>query len=287
MIENDEKISEYIDFPRTFEKYRWYKPILVLIVGLIIFLIFQVLLVLFFNAIYGWNFIMQIATGGYEVLNTEVGQIFTDLGVIVTIPALYFATKIVKDRPFSSYASSRGGWNFKLYFKALLIPFILFIIIEAIDVVFRGSNGTNHFTIPFFILCLILVPLQCIAEEYIFRGLFMQTFGSWFKIPILAIILQAVIFAAVHGYNSLGIIAVFISGIVFGFFTWKTNGIEVSSAIHTANNLSICLFVMFGLHSTSSTLELNDTIISVVFEIILLIIMYYVGKKTDWFGEIK
>ena len=230
---------------------------------------------------------MQIATGGYEVLNTEVGQIFTDLVVIVTIPALYFATKIVKDRPFSSYASSRGGWNFKLYFKALLIPFILFIIIEAIDVVFRGSNGTNHFTIPFFILCLILVPLQCIAEEYIFRGLFMQTFGSWFKIPILAIILQAVIFAAVHGYNSLGIIAVFISGIVFGFFTWKTNGIEVSSAIHTANNLSICLFVMFGLHSTSSTVELNDTIISVAFEIILLIIMYYVGKKTDWFGEIK
>lgn len=184
MIENDEKISEYIDFPRTFEKYRWYKPILVLIVGLIIFLIFQVLLVLFFNAIYGWNFIMQIATGGYEVLNTEAGQIFTDLGVIVAIPALYLATKIVKDRPFSSYASSRGGWNFKLYFKALLIPFILFIIIEAIDVVFRGSKGTNHFTIPFFILCLILVPLQCIAEEYIFRGLFMQTFGSWFKIPI-------------------------------------------------------------------------------------------------------
>lgn len=104
---------------------------------------------------------------------------------------------------------------------------------------------------------------------------------------LLAIILQAVIFAAVHGYNSLGIIAVFISGIVFGFFTWKTNGIEVSSAIHTANNLSICLFVMFGLHSTSSTVELNDTIISVAFEIILLIIMYYVGKKTDWFGEIK
>ena len=58
MIENDEKISEYIDFPRTFEKYKWYKPILVLIVGLIIFLIFQVLLVLFFNAIYGWNFII-------------------------------------------------------------------------------------------------------------------------------------------------------------------------------------------------------------------------------------
>ena len=27
------EISEYITFPRTFDKYRWYKPILVLIIG--------------------------------------------------------------------------------------------------------------------------------------------------------------------------------------------------------------------------------------------------------------
>ena len=85
----------------------------------------------------------------------------------------------------------------------------------------------------------------------------------------------------------MGVFVIFISGLVFGFFAWKTNGIEVSAAIHTANNLCISLFVMFGLQSTSSTVQLNDTIIAVVFEILLLVIMYYVGKKTDWFGEIK
>ena len=287
MTENDNDISGYIDFPRTFEKYKWYKPILVLIVGLFIFLIFQLVLVFIFSAIYGWEFIMQITNGGYEVLNTEGGQIFSDLGIIVLAPSLYLATKIVKDRPFSSYSSSRGGWNSKLYFKAFIIPFILYMIVGAIEVLIEGPKGTKHFTILFFILCLILVPLQCIAEEYIFRGLFMQTLGSWFKIPILAIILQAVIFAVAHSYNSLGVFVIFISGLVFGFFAWKTNGIEVSAAIHTANNLCISLFVMFGLQSTSSTVQLNDTIIAVVFEILLLVIMYYVGKKTDWFGEIK
>ncbi|MBQ6351288.1 MAG: hypothetical protein IJI42_10200, partial [Methanobrevibacter sp.] len=67
---------------------------------------------------------------------------------------------------------------------------------------------------------------------------------------------------------------------------WKTNGIEVSSAIHTANNFSISLFVMLGLQYSTSNPSLSDTATTIAFEIILFIIMYYVGKKTDWFGEI-
>ena len=287
MTENDNQNSEFITFPRSFEKYKWYKPILVFVLGLIIFLVLTLLITVIFSGIYGENIIMQITTGGYEALDNEIGQIFTDLGVIIMIPSLFLATKIVKDRPFSSYSSSRGGWNFKLYLKALIIPLILYVIIEGADVLINGAKGTSHFSIMFLIICLIIVPLQCIAEEYIFRGLIMQTFGSWFKIPILAIILQAVAFAAVHSYNSLGIIEVFVSGLVFGFFAWKTNGIEVSSAIHTANNLSLSLFVMFGLHASTSSPKLNDVTIAIVFEIILLIIMYYIGKKTNWFGEIE
>ena len=38
------EISEYITFPRTFEKYRWYKPILVFIIGAIIYLILSLIL---------------------------------------------------------------------------------------------------------------------------------------------------------------------------------------------------------------------------------------------------
>ncbi|MBQ6345403.1 MAG: CPBP family intramembrane metalloprotease [Methanobrevibacter sp.] len=280
-------ISDYITFPKTFENYKWYKPILVFIVGFIIFLILSSVLALVFYFAFGTNFIMSIMNGGYEVMNTVWGQIFTDLGVIILLPSLYLASKIVKDRPFSSYASSRGGWNFKLYLKALVIPFVFIVIAQGIDVLVHGTKGVAHFSILFLIITLILVPIQCITEEFVFRGLIMQALGSWFKIPVLAIILQAIIFAVVHGYNSLGVVEVGISGLLFGILTWKTNGIEVSSAFHTANNLSIALFVMFGLSATSSTIGTYDFIFAIVFDLILFAVIYVVGTKTNWYGEIE
>ena len=280
-------ISDYITFPTTFENYKWYKPILVFIVSLIIFLILSVVVTVVFYVAFGTNFMTSIMNGGYEVLNTELGQIFTDLGVIIMIPSLYIGSKVIKDRPFSSYASSRGGWNFKLYLKAFVIPFALILIAQGVDVLIHGTKGVSHFSILFFILTLIMVPIQCIAEEFVFRGLVMQTFGSWFKIPVLAIILQGIFFAVIHDYNSLGVIEVLVAGLIYGILTWKTNGIEVSSAFHTANNLSIALFVMFGLSSTSSTVGQYDFIFAVIFDLILFAVVYFVGMKTNWFGEIK
>ena len=94
-------------------------------------------------------------------------------------------------------------------------------------------------------------------------------------------------FALLHGYNNLGIIEVFIMGIVYGFFAWKTNGIEVSSAFHTANNLTIAIVVMLGIEETTSTIGQVDLVTSVVFQIIVFAILYYVGNKTSWFGEIE
>lgn len=278
--------SEFISFAKTFENYRWYRPILVMIVTLVMFVIFSAILTIVFASVYGWDFILHM-TQGYEVMNTEMGQIFSDLGVIIMLPSLYIAVKIIKDRPFSSYSSSRGGWNHKLYFKALIIPVIIYIIFEAISLSITGVKGSNHFSVMFFIACLILVPLQSIAEEYIFRGLLMQSLGSWFNIPILALLIQAVIFAVFHGYNSLGIFGVFVSGLVMGFFTWKTNGLEVGATLHTVNNLAVAFTVMFGLEMASSTAQLNDVIFSIVIQIVLFAVMYYVGEKTNWFGEIE
>lgn len=137
--------------------------------------------------------------------------------IIIFIPSLYLASKVVKDRPFSSYSSSRGGWNFKLYFKALAIPLILYIIYMGADAVITGPKGTSNLSIAFLAVILISVPLQSIAEEYVFRGLFMQTFGSWFKIPVLAIVLQAIIFALCHGYNSIGLFETLVMGLGCGF----------------------------------------------------------------------
>ena len=282
----DDKIVDYVTFPRTFESYRWYKPIIVFILSFIITFLLTGLIIGIFYLMVGPDFLRATIRGGYEALNSPLAIFFSDLLIIVFIPSVYLASKVVKDRPFSSYSSSRGGWNFKLYFKALVIPVILYIIYMAAEAAILGQKDVSHFSIAFLAVILISVPLQSIAEEYVFRGLIMQTFGSWFKIPVLALVLQAIIFALAHGYNSIGLFETLVSGLGYGFFAWKTNGIEVSSAMHSANNFAVGLFVMLGLKVSTSSPQLMDVVSGIVFLIVLYIIMYCVGKKTDWFGEI-
>lgn len=285
MTMND-KIADYITFPKTFENYRWYKPILVLILTLVILFILGALVFGVFYLMAGFDFMQAILKGGYEALNSPLAILFTDLLIIIFIPALYLASKVIKDRPFSSYSSSRGGWNFKLYFKALIIPLILYIIYLAAETAIKGPEGTPNISIAFLIVLLIFVPLQSIAEEYIFRGFVMQTLGSWFNMPLLAIVLQAILFTLGHGYNSVGLFETLVTGLGFGFFAWKANGLEVSSALHTANNFSFFLFVLLGLKSSTSSPQFWEVAVSIVFLIMLFAIMHYLGKKTDWFGEI-
>ena len=229
---SEHNTPEYITFPRTFENYRWYKPILVFIIGAIVYVILQVAIFAIFGMAYGWNTIFQLMTQGYEALNSEAGSYIGYLSVAIFLPSLYIATKIVRDRP--------------------TIPLAVYLIYEIITSIIHGPVGPNTLTVTFFVICLIIIPLQCIAEEYFLRGLVMQTFGSWFKIPIVAIILQSVIFASMHPYSILGVVGVLIQGILLGFLTWRSNGLEASSALHCVNNLTSAYFTAIGFEVTSS-----------------------------------
>ena len=287
MNENENKFPDYVTFPRTFEKYKWYKPLIVMVIVAILYLIFQIILVVIFNMVYGENIINAIANGGYETLNTSDASIyFLYLSIVIFIPAIYIASRIVRDRPFSSYASSRGGWNWKIYFKCLIVPFIIYVVYYAISLLMGNESGGNsQVSAVAFVLSLILIPLQCIGEEYLFRGLLMQSFGSWFKIPILAIIVQAIIFGLVHAYNPLGVVSIVISGVIWGVLAWRINGIEAGAAIHSINNLMSFFIVALGLSSISSNISYWDFAVDILITLLSAVAVYYVGNKMEWFDE--
>lgn len=287
MNENENKFPDYVTFPRTFEKYKWYKPLIVMVIVAILYLIFQIILVVIFNMVYGENIINAIANGGYETLNTSDASIyFSYLSIVIFIPAIYIASRIVRDRPFSSYASSRGGWNWKIYFKCLIVPFIIYVVYYAISLLMGNESGGNsQVSAVAFVLSLILIPLQCIGEEYLFRGLLMQSFGSWFKIPILAIIVQAIIFGLVHAYNPLGVVSIVISGVIWGVLAWRINGIEAGAAIHSINNLMSFFIVALGLSSISSNISYWDFAVDILITLLSAVAVYYVGNKMEWFDE--
>ncbi len=287
MSENENKFPDYVTFPRTFEKYKWYKPLITIVLVIILYFIFEFILTYIFGAAYGDNIIDSVANGGYETLNTtDVSVYFSYLSIAIFLPIIYIVSKIVHDRPFSSYASSRGGWNWKLYFKCLLIPLAIYIVFEIISILTgMETGGSSHVSLIALIISSILIPVQCIAEEYAFRGLLMQSFGSWFKIPILAIIIQALIFAAVHPYNFLGAIVIGVSGIIFGALAWRTNGLEAGAAIHSINNLMAFYMVALGFGSISSTLSTWDFLSDILLTLFTVAALYYIGNKKGWFDE--
>ena len=53
----NDKISEYITFPRTFESYAWYKPIIVFILANIVMFIIGGLMLIVGSLIFGFDFV--------------------------------------------------------------------------------------------------------------------------------------------------------------------------------------------------------------------------------------
>lgn len=278
-------VKDYVSYPKTFEGYKWYKPIVTMVLTLVISVLLVAVELSVVYMVGGMP--NRPSAAGYEMLNnmdfTSIAMLLT---VVMLIPALYIANKVLNFRPFSSYASSRGGWNWKLYLKCLAVPLaVYFVYYIVLGLIFPPQNGLKPLAIPILLLLIIIVPLQCIAEEFIFRGLLMQTFGAWFNIPILAIVIQAIIFAVLHDYNSLGVLAILVSGLIWGYITWKSNGIEASSALHSINNLSALIAAGIGLSAVSSTIAIDDIVVDIIVCFVSAALLFFVAKKYDWFGE--
>lgn len=286
MSTNEKKVSNYFTYPREFVTYRWYKPLIVTALGAVFYVILSIVVMGIGYAIGGREAMQQVmSASGYDGADmyTATGVFVNMGGVAILLLALFLASLIVKDRPFSSYSSSRGGFDFKVFFKCLLIALVVCGTGSVLTTVLTdGFHFNNHFTIGGFILLLILVPLQCIAEEYIFRGLATQTLGSWIKIPIIAIIVQTIIFTLGHPYNMIGRIEIFSAGLLMGVMALLTNGLEASSAIHVVNNLVFFLMYGFGMTHLTSEADWASVIATIVIDLIYIGILYYLKKKNTF-----
>ena len=219
---------------------------------------------------------------GYDGFNVYSGPgALATLGTIsVMLPALALANKLAGRRTFRSYESSRGGWNFGIFFKCLLIGLVIVAVpVFILQVVLYGKTGVNQFTLIGLIFCTVLGPIQCIAEEYLFRGLFLQGIGSWLRIPVAAIVIQSIIFAAMHPYNIIGVIDVLFTGIIFGLVAWISHGIEASSALHICNNMAVFYATGLGFGNISSDSDIPSMVASMILVVIYTAVILLLRKR--------
>lgn len=286
------RVHPYLTYQKEFTPYKWYKPLLATLAGVGFFMVFTMVLSIFgfiLASNQGYD-LTQLLTGGYGTLDayTPLGAIMSLGTVAVMLPAVALGNRVVNARPFSSVSSSRGGFDFGVFFKCFAVALVLVGLPLALLNLFSGENtGAVKFTVLGFILCTILAPLQCVAEEYVFRGQLMQMFGAWIKFPVIPILLQTVFFALSHPYNVTGVITVAVMGAVLGVCAYITNGLESGCALHIVNNMVAFYFAGFGFGGVQSEVAVVDLIIDVVLCALYLGFIIFADKKLGWFSRVK
>lgn len=290
--DQSQKAPAYLPFQKQFTPYKWYKPLLATLVGLGFFFVFALVLLIvagFLAANQGYD-LQKLVSGGYDTLDayTPLGALMSLGSVAVMLPAVLIGNRIVNARPVSSVSSSRGGFDFSVFFKCFAAGLVLVALPMTLLNLFTSENtGVVKFTVFGFILCTILVPFQCVAEEYVFRGQLMTMFGAWIKFPVIPILLQTVFFAAAHPYNVVGVISVGVMGVVLGICAYITNGLEASCSLHIINNMSAFYFAGFGFGGVATNVQIVDLIAAAAICGLYLAFIIFADKKLGWFSRVK
>lgn len=83
-----------------------------------------------------------------------------------------------------------------------------------------------------------IIPFQASAEEYLCRGWILQAVGG--RAPWLAIAVQALVFAMLHGWQGRWAFVFFlVFGVVAGVLTVRTGGLEAAIGLHLVNNIVV------------------------------------------------
>ncbi|MCR5095552.1 MAG: hypothetical protein K6A70_02290 [Erysipelotrichaceae bacterium] len=170
---NEIKEHDFATYPRRFKAYRWYKPLLSVLLIVVFMFVFTILIDLLTKILFNTS----ISNSGYDDMDffSTAGAFNNGLKAASFIPAVLLAALIVRDRPLSSYFSSIGGWRWKVFFKTFVSGFVIVGLPSVLCFLLRGRTGEASFTLASFMLLLVLAPLQGVAEELLYRGFFMQT----------------------------------------------------------------------------------------------------------------
>ncbi|KAB8191286.1 CPBP family intramembrane metalloprotease [Nonomuraea phyllanthi] len=213
-------------------------------------------------------------------LNAE-GQLFGDpvfslVVVLLSIAPVLFlvqgtAALVQRRRPGTlSSVAGRLRWPWLLSCLGVaLVAMVLGQVTQAVALTLSGQS-TDMFGwagwpvfLPALVVLVVLVPFQAAAEEYVFRGWFVQAVGAHVRNPAWSILLGSALFMSLHGYSWAGLVDVFGFGVVMGFLTVRTGGLEAGIALHVLNNM-----VAFGVSAAAGNLNeaLNQGAVTVPWE---------------------
>ncbi|ALU39341.1 hypothetical protein AS188_05765 [Kocuria flava] len=232
--------------------HRWWKPL----VELLVFGAVYVLL----SAVLGivWT-LWLIATRGEGALDELLGDLasldimdpallfMTLFSVVLMIPAIVVARLVTGPRPLGLLLSVTGRLRWGFLVRTTLLALAVYAVGHGLLLVLElATTGSLQPVAPpeppaqlwlIVPMIVLLVPLQCAAEELVFRGYLLQTVGRWVRSPALAVLLPVPLFTFAHLYDVWGLLAVAAMAVVAGWLSWRTGGLEAAIGLHVVNNV--------------------------------------------------
>lgn len=193
---------EYHQLLRGAPRYRWWKPVLGLLLGTIYYFTFSVVYSMIVGGLSGAFSDASMSADGFTALfipdTQNPASLVMALGSIaLMIPAALLGMLSVGLSPagrlWSVALRIRWRWIGRTIVPAFLALFVINAVGIVLDIIFTSAVGGGEalpatappvdFSVSAalwsVLIILLLVPLQSSAEELVFRGAFMQAIGAW------------------------------------------------------------------------------------------------------------
>ncbi len=191
-------------------------------------------------------------------LGAATGFIAINASILVLLAAVVAAAVLVHRRPWRTLITPlpRIAWRRMAEGGALWGALLLLsAVIESL--LFPGRYSWTFDAqrwLPFVLAAVLLTPLQCAAEELMFRGYLMQALGRLWRQPAFVALASSLLFALPHFYNpevaAYGLWIMAANYLAMALFlasiTLRDGRLELAIGAHAANNLLLALGVNYA-----------------------------------------
>ncbi|MCT7351244.1 CPBP family intramembrane metalloprotease [Streptomyces sp. 15-116A] len=245
-------------------RHRWWRPLLGAVLFLLSWLVTVLMLYLFSYALGTAAGYPELPDGGVDLgplRNTALDLTY----IAVALPFILLAVRSTERRPAGTLSSVTGRLRKGWLARCLLAALAPVALLTSTSLFLPGDGsasedsaawvGLSPFLTSLAVLA-VFVPVQAAAEEYLFRGWLTQAVGAFLRSRWLVVLPQAALFATAHGWGTTwGFLDLLVFGLVAGWLTLRTGGLEAAIALHALNNL-----LAFGVSAaTVGGLSSDDT----------------------------
>lgn len=255
---------------------RWWRPLVVLATALAFYAVLVVsmfaALTITALAVPAWQPALDRAMSA-ESMNNPGSLGVMLLLIALMLPATMLATRVVGRRRPGTLLSVTGRLRWPMLGRAALVTVVVLAVFQGIALLLDpGAVGRPvelGRLLPALALVLVITPWQAAAEEIVFRGLLMQTLGSWLRHPAWAILLPTPLFVIGHDYNAIGLIDIAVFAIIAGYLTWRTGGLEAAIGLHVVNNVvGLSIGLLIGADLDATEISVLATGLSIAYTVI-------------------